>query len=106
MGALAKGSLLNFFLLLTIVLPHLEYYVQVWHKDLIRDIVKLDKFQEVFTICVHGIRHLSYPERLDRTKLFSLSIMRLWEDHTENFKFVSDAVAVDPISPISNDSHL
>lgn len=49
---------------------------------------------EVATKCILGIRHLSYPERLERLKLFSLQRRRLCEDFIEIFKIPCDFVLI------------
>lgn len=50
--------------------PHLEYSVQFQAPHRISDITELEKGQGVTTRCIPGMRHLSYPERVERLKLF------------------------------------
>lgn len=45
---------------------------------------------------------LSYPERLDHLKFFSLRRGRLWGDLIETFKFLRGFVAVDSIEAFSH----
>lgn len=78
------------------VRPHLEYCVQAWAPHLIRDIAKLEKVQEIATRCVPALRHLSYPERLNSLKLFSLRRRRLRGDLIETFKILRGFISVDP----------
>ena len=56
----------------TYVRPHLEYSVQAWCPYLKRDITELEKVQRRATKLVPGLRHLSYPERLQQMDLYTV----------------------------------
>lgn len=75
---------------------HLECWMHVWAPARIHDMAKLVKVQVLATECVPGMRHLSYPEWLDHTKLFSLRRRRLCRDLSEAFKKLRGFGADDP----------
>ena len=55
----------------------------------------LDKVQRRTTKLVWGLKELSYEERLERLKLFSLEERRLGGDVTQTFKLLTGKENVD-----------
>jgi len=56
----------------TYIRPRMEYCVQAWSPYLKKDIKCLDKVQRSATKMVHGLRHLSYEQRLRHLELTTL----------------------------------
>ena len=73
----------------TYIRPHLEYSVQAWSPHLKKDIAVLEKVQRRATKLIPSIRHMSYPERLQATKLYSLEQRRVRGDMIETFKILN-----------------
>ena len=67
----------------------------IWH--IMQKIVMLllDKVQRRTTKLVWGLKELSYEERLERLKLFSLEERRLGGDVTQTFKLLTGKENVD-----------
>ena len=70
----------------TYIRPLLEFSVQAWSPHLKKDIAVLEKVQRRATKLIPSIRHMSYPERLQATKLYSLEQRRVRGDIIETFK--------------------
>ena len=58
------------------VVPHIEYCCQLWSPHLLGDIRKLEAVQRSFTARIAGYGHLTYWERLECLKLYSLERRR------------------------------
>ena len=60
----------------SLVIPHMEYCCQLWSPHLLGDIRRLEAVQRSFTARIAEIGHLSYWDRLNRLKLYSLERRR------------------------------
>ena len=60
----------------SLVVPHMEYCCQLWSPHLLGDIRRLEAVQRSSTARISGIGQLSYWERLQRLKLYSLERRR------------------------------
>ena len=72
----------------SLVMPHLEYCVQVWRPHLRKDIDNIEKVQWRITKMVFGLEKLSDEERLKKLNLTTLETRRLREDLIEMFKII------------------
>lgn len=70
----------------THVRPHLEYAVQAWSPNLVRDMQTIERVQRGFTRMFPHLRSLPYQERLTRLNLFSMERRRVRGDMIETFK--------------------
>lgn len=64
----------------TYIRPLLEYGNQVTFSGLAKDIFQIERVQRRATKCVHGLKSLSYPERLRQLNLYPLDLRRLRGD--------------------------
>ena len=74
----------------SIVRPHLEYANQVWAPQLKKHKEMLENVQRRATKMIPGFRSLSYPDRLKKLKLPSLTYRRLRGDLIEIYKILSE----------------
>jgi len=79
----------------TYIRPHVEYCVQAWSPYLKKDIECLEKVQRSATKMVHGLRHLSYEQRLRHLELTTLKERRIRGDLIETFKIMTGKESVD-----------
>ncbi len=79
-------------LLKTIIRPVLEYATPVWNPCLLKDIAEIENVQRKITKCVHGLRGLSYSDRLKHLGLPTLQMRRQYFDMLECYKIVNGLV--------------
>ena len=71
-----------------LVRPHLEYCVQAWAPYYKKDIVCLERVQQLATRMISGQQGKGYAQRLEDLDLFSMSRRRMRGDLIEVFKIV------------------
>ena len=69
--------------------PHLQYCIQAWAPYYAKYILLLQKVQRRSNKLVWRLKDLSYEERLERLKLFSLEERRLHGDLIRTFKLLT-----------------
>ena len=74
------------------VLPHLEYCVQLWSPHLLKDIRRLEAVQRSFTFRISELNQLTYWERLEKLKLYSIERRRERYVILYIFKIISNLV--------------
>jgi hypothetical protein len=79
-----------------LVRPHLEYACSVWMPHLLKDIRSLEGVQRRATRMVPSLRNLSYPERLQKLGLPTLSYRRRRGDAIECYKIFNGQYNIDP----------
>ena len=79
----------------TYIRPRMEYCVQAWSPYLKKDIKCLEKVQRSATKMVHGLRRLSYEQRLRHLELTTLKERRIRGDLIETFKIMTGKESVD-----------
>ena len=75
--------------------PHNGVLCQAWSPYLKKDIECLEKVQRSATKMVHGLRHLSYEQRLRHLELTTLRERRIRGDLIETFKIMTGKERVD-----------
>ena len=70
------------------ILPHLQYAVQVWNPRCIGDIERLEKVQRRATKIPSKLSKLSYNQRLAEHRQTSLTDGRVRGDLTQMFKIM------------------
>ena len=73
----------------------MEYCVQAWSPYLKKDTECFEKVQKSATKIVHGLRHLSYEQRLRHLELTTLKKRKIRGDIIENFKITTGKERVD-----------
>ena len=86
-------------LYISLVRPHLEFAVQVWHPSLQKDIETIEKVQERATRIPSTHKNLSYAERLKLWGITSLEERRKRGDAIELYKTLNGIEEVDWINP-------
>ena len=71
-----------------IIRPHLEYASVIWSPRWKKDKNALEQVQRRATRLVHGLSHLSYPQRLARLQLPTLEYWRQRADIIQAFKII------------------
>ena len=79
----------------TYVRSHLDFASSVWAPYKIKHIEQLEQVQRRATKQIPGFRNLSYPERLKRLKLPTLSYRRLRGDLIEVYKITNNVYDTD-----------
>src|SRR6267154_1675724 len=74
----------------SLVRPHFEYCVQVWHPHLIKDIQLIENVQDRATRMIPELHGQTYNQRLIGVKLTTLETRRLRGDLIEMFKMLKD----------------
>ena len=80
----------------SLVRPVLEYGNAVWNNGIKKCMNKIENVQRKLTKHVKGMQHLSYKERLKRTKLPSLEYRQMRGDLIQVYKIANDIY--DPVS--------
>ena len=90
----------------SLVRPHLEYAVQVWHPHLKKDIRRVESVQRRATKQINNIKEKDYKDRLMELKLPTLLYRRIRGDMIEVFKILNGKYDKDTsnILPLLKDS--
>jgi len=92
---ISRNPCLLFRAFTTYVRPSLDYCSQVWSPSKITYIKKLESVQRRFTKKLNGLRHMSYPERLEHLNGTRLDARRLYNDLVMVYKIINGHVALD-----------
>ena len=79
----------------TYVLPGLNYCSPIWSPHNVDEIHMLESIQRKFTKRLKGFGHLSYKERLDKSGLLSLELIRIKSDLLLCYKMLHNLVKID-----------
>jgi len=71
-----------------LVRPHLEYCIQAWRPNLVKDIELLEGVQKRFSRMLPGLSLISYEARLKDLGLTTLELRRMRGDMIEVFKII------------------
>lgn len=90
----------------TLIRPHLEYSTVVWSPYLKKDIFLIENVQRRATKLIHGLRHLSYEERLRKLGLPTLNYRRCRNDMIQVYKILNqiDSIPVEKFFKVSENS--
>ena len=78
------------------VRPHLEYAIQFWSPNYIKDHNLLERVQRRATKLIPTLRNLSYEERLKPLDMFTLHKQRIRKDMIEVFKILNKFDKINP----------
>ena len=76
--------------------PHLEYAVQFWSPNYIKDQNSLERVQRRATKHIPALRNSTYEERVKRLDMFSLNKRRIRGDLIEVFKIINQFDKINP----------
>ena len=80
----------------SLVRPHLEYANTVWSPYLAKDIRDLEAVQRRASKLVPSLKNLSYPDRLHKLRLPTLTYRRQRGDLIETYKILHQIYHIDP----------
>lgn len=86
-------------LYISLVRPHLEFAVQVWHPTLRGDIEAIEKVQERALRIPHSHKHLGYVERLKSWGITTLQERRNRGDAIQLYKSLHGLEVIDWVNP-------
>jgi len=87
------------------ILPILNYVSPVWSPSSLCHILKLESIQRTFTKKLQGFDDLSYNERLQKSGLKSLELMRLRADLILCYKILHGLIKIDSSQMFDYDSY-
>ena len=77
------------------VIPHLEYALQVWCPNKITDIKLSEGIQQQFTKCIPELNKLPYEMRLKNLNLTTIETRRIRGDLIELYRIMNSIEAID-----------
>ena len=87
------------------ILPILNYVSPVWSPSSLCYILKIESIQRTFTKKLQGFDDLSYKERLQKSGLESLELMRLRADLILCYKILHGLIQIDSSQMFDYDSY-